>query len=120
MKDVLKQRTPQNFPNLQDLERLQEPEKEIVQPSPSYHSYVDENRRRYVVPPKVADANVEKGKFHVSSGTELVMRSYGQCGVDRGTPISNKKHVIVSWSETPVRIFGGAMVANAKNICGHF
>ena len=111
-----KQRQPQNFPDDRELEELYQ--KEAADRS-SIHSYVDENRRRYV-PPKVADANVEKGKFDISTGTELVMRSYTQCSVDRGSPIRNKKRIVISWSETPVRIFGGALVANAKNSCGHF
>lgn len=114
---ISKQQQPQNFPNDQELEEIYK--KEDVDRS-SIHSYVDENRRRYVPPAKIADANVEKGKFEVSVGTELVMRGYGQCSVDRGSPIRNKKRVVISWSETPVRIFGGAMVANAKNSCGQF
>lgn len=113
---------PQNFPDQKELERLSEAQRDRadLRVDGSRHGYSDANRRRFVVRPKVPEPQVEKGKFEISTGTELVLRSYGVCGLDRGTPVTNKKRLIVSWSDTPVRIYGGAMVANAKNICGHF
>lgn len=62
----------------------------------------------------------ERREFDVSWGTDLIMRSYGLCTTERGSPIQDKQHLVISWAETPIRIFGGAAVESAKNECGNF
>lgn len=55
-----------------------------------------------------------------TSGSELVKRSYEECAADRGSPLRDKDRLVVSWAETPVRIYGGAVVTTALGLCGHF
>ncbi|XP_060517359.1 neuronal pentraxin-2-like isoform X2 [Cylas formicarius] len=50
-----------------------------------------------------------------SLGFLLVELSY-RCGYLRGAPLSGDK-VIVSWTKTPVRVFGGAILTNVKPFC---
>ncbi|KAL0277332.1 UNVERIFIED_CONTAM: hypothetical protein PYX00_004669 [Menopon gallinae] len=51
-----------------------------------------------------------------TSGSELVKRSYEECAADRGSPLRDKDRLVVSWSETPVRIYGGAVVTTALGL----
>nr|CAD7432456.1 unnamed protein product [Timema monikensis] len=51
---------------------------------------------------------------------ELIVRSYGDCVARRGAPVSDKRSVLVSWTRTPVAVFGGAVIAEARPVCGDF
>nr|CAD7438318.1 unnamed protein product [Timema bartmani] len=45
---------------------------------------------------------------------ELIVRSYGDCVARRGAPVSDKRSVLVSWTRTPVGVFGGAVITEAR------
>nr|CAD7586414.1 unnamed protein product [Timema genevievae] len=51
---------------------------------------------------------------------ELIVRSYGDCVARRGAPVSDKRSVLVSWTRTPVGVFGGAVITEARPVCGDF
>jgi hypothetical protein len=55
----------------------------------------------------------------LNPGLELVERSYSQCATMRGSPLE-KSRLLVAWASTPVRVFGGAIIKNAKPVCGNF
>ncbi|KAF5298310.1 hypothetical protein FQA39_LY11794 [Lamprigera yunnana] len=48
-------------------------------------------------------------------GLQLVELSYN-CALRRGSPIDHKK-VLISWTKTPVRVFGGAILKNMRPFC---
>ncbi|KAF5283749.1 hypothetical protein FQR65_LT02643 [Abscondita terminalis] len=48
-------------------------------------------------------------------GLQLVELSYN-CALRKGSPIEHKK-VLVSWTRTPVRVFGGAILKNVRPFC---
>ena len=50
---------------------------------------------------------------------QLVYNSFQQCSAGRGSPVS-KKHLLISWAFSPVRVFGGAIIRRAKPLCGYF
>ncbi|XP_069692068.1 sushi, von Willebrand factor type A, EGF and pentraxin domain-containing protein 1-like [Periplaneta americana] len=55
----------------------------------------------------------------LNPGLELVLKSYNQCTVGRGSPV-DKRRLLISWASTPVRVFGGAVIKGAKPVCGDF
>lgn len=52
---------------------------------------------------------------YTSPGQTLVEMGY-KCYVGKGAPISGK-HVLISWTKTPVRVFGGAVVKTITPFC---
>ncbi|KAK5646905.1 hypothetical protein RI129_005369 [Pyrocoelia pectoralis] len=55
------------------------------------------------------------GIIQKSLGLQLVELSYN-CALRKGSPIKNKK-MLVSWTTTPVRVFGGAILKNIRPFC---
>ncbi|XP_035723387.1 uncharacterized protein LOC118442182 [Vespa mandarinia] len=53
-------------------------------------------------------------------GQELVKLSYVRCELGKGSPHIGGSLMLISWSRTPVRIFGGAILKNARKNCGNF
>ncbi|KAK6621884.1 hypothetical protein RUM44_001691 [Polyplax serrata] len=104
---VLAETMPVNFP---------EPPKQIMDIDPRKRIQDKSSSDWYTSP----NAMVDRRKFDVTSGTDLIMRSYGLCTSDRGSPIQHKRHLVISWAETPIRIFGGAEIETARNECGNF
>ncbi|CAL7942726.1 unnamed protein product [Xylocopa violacea] len=53
-------------------------------------------------------------------GYRLVKLSYVRCEIGRGSPFIGGPLMLISWTRTPVRMFGGATLKNADNDCGNF
>lgn len=53
-------------------------------------------------------------------GLQLVKLSYVRCEIGRGSPFIGGRLMLISWSRTPVRVFGGAILKNVKSECGNF
>jgi len=58
--------------------------------------------------------------FDVSLGLQLVKLSYIRCQLGRGSPPIGGPLMLISWSRTPVKVFGGAIIKNVGNECGKF
>lgn len=64
--------------------------------------------------------DLQRSKSPKSAGRKLVELSYKKCLLDRGSPLARDAASIISWTLTPVRVFGGAVIKNAAPRCGHF
>jgi len=53
-------------------------------------------------------------------GLQLVKLTYVLCQLGRGSPRIGGQLMLISWSRTPVRVFGGAMMKNVGDECGKF
>ncbi|XP_076652414.1 uncharacterized protein LOC143358824 [Halictus rubicundus] len=53
-------------------------------------------------------------------GLQLVQLTYIHCEIGRGSPFIGGSLMLISWTRTPVRIFGGAVVKNVRSKCGDF
>lgn len=53
-------------------------------------------------------------------GQQLVEISFEHCEQGRASPHLGGNLMLISWSRTPVKVFGGAIVKNANNDCGNF
>lgn len=53
-------------------------------------------------------------------GLKFIKISYNNCNCGRASPFFDAKYLLISWSRTPVRIFGGAIIKNVNNQCGVF
>lgn len=53
-------------------------------------------------------------------GLQLIQLTYVNCQLGRGSPFIGGPLMLISWSRTPVSVFGGAMIKNAGNECGNF
>ena len=53
-------------------------------------------------------------------GLQLVNLSYSHCELGRGSPFIGGPLMLISWTRTPVRIFGGAIVKNVRSECANF
>ncbi|KAI4465561.1 concanavalin a-like lectin/glucanase domain superfamily [Holotrichia oblita] len=49
-------------------------------------------------------------------GLILVELSYGNCALGKGSPV-NDKRLLISWTKTPVRVFGGAVLKSIPPFC---
>ena len=58
--------------------------------------------------------------FEAPLGLQLIILSHTECEIGRGSPFIGGPLMLISWSRTPVRIFGGAIVKNVKGDCGNF
>lgn len=56
----------------------------------------------------------------VPLGLQLVKLSYVYCQLGRGSPYIGGPLMLISWSRTPVKVFGGAIIKNVGNECGKF
>lgn len=57
---------------------------------------------------------------YVPLGLQLVKLSYIHCQLNRGSPPIGGPLMLVSWSRTPVKVFGGAIIKNVGSKCGVF
>lgn len=55
-----------------------------------------------------------------SLGLQLVRLSYVRCEIGRGSPFIGGSLMLISWTRTPVRVFGGAVLKNVNSDCGNF
>ncbi|KAF3422907.1 hypothetical protein E2986_03476 [Frieseomelitta varia] len=53
-------------------------------------------------------------------GLRLIKLSYVRCEIGRGSPFIAGGSMLISWTRTPVRVFGGAILKNVEGTCGHF
>lgn len=53
-------------------------------------------------------------------GLDLVNLSYNHCQIGRGSPFIGGSKMLISWTRTPVKVFGGAIIKNAEGTCGNF
>ncbi|KAL0105674.1 hypothetical protein PUN28_015857 [Cardiocondyla obscurior] len=58
--------------------------------------------------------------LNVPLGLQLVQLSYVHCELGRGSPPIGGPLMLVSWSRTPVKVFGGAIIKNVGDQCGKF
>lgn len=80
--------------------------------------------RRHAIALGVDDSSGEidlSGKsFNTPLGLQLVKLSYVRCQLGRGSPPIGGSLMLISWSRTPVRVFGGAIIKNVGDKCGKF
>ncbi|XP_063988585.1 uncharacterized protein LOC135168392 [Diachasmimorpha longicaudata] len=53
-------------------------------------------------------------------GLRLIENGYYHCEEGRGSPYVGGSKLLVSWTRTPVRVFGGAVLKNVDSQCGIF
>lgn len=53
-------------------------------------------------------------------GLQLVKLCYRRCEIGRGSPFVGGPAMLISWTRTPVRVFGGAVLKNVNSDCGNF
>lgn len=58
----------------------------------------------------------EVQSFNKPSGLLLVELGYRNCALGRGAPLEGEK-VLISWTKTPVRVFGGAILKTIQPFC---
>lgn len=82
----------------------------------------DEQSGRIVFKEGEIKSNLENERtmFQVPLGLQLVMISHSHCEIGRGSPFIGGQLMLISWTRTPVRVFGGAIVKPVKSVCGYF
>ncbi|XP_076169164.1 uncharacterized protein LOC143147639 [Ptiloglossa arizonensis] len=65
-------------------------------------------------------ARSKLGRNFIPLGLQLVKLSHVRCEIGRGSPFLGGPLMLISWTRTPVRVFGGAILKNVKNHCGNF
>lgn len=58
----------------------------------------------------------EIGLYPTPLGLLLVELGYNNCALGKGSPI-NDKRLLISWTKTPVRVFGGAVLKREAPFC---
>lgn len=53
-------------------------------------------------------------------GMRLIETGYYHCEVGRGSPFIGGSRLLISWTRTPVKVFGGAILKNVDSQCGIF
>ncbi|XP_034938232.1 uncharacterized protein [Chelonus insularis] len=53
-------------------------------------------------------------------GLQLIETGYYHCKVGRGSPFLGGSKLLISWTRTPVGVFGGAILKNVDSRCGVF
>ncbi|XP_046742607.1 uncharacterized protein LOC124409197 [Diprion similis] len=53
-------------------------------------------------------------------GLQLMHLTYSHCEIGRGSPFIGGSKMLISWTRTPVKVFGGAILKDAKSSCGNF
>lgn len=61
-----------------------------------------------------------KTMFQVPLGLQLITISHSHCEIGRGSPFIGGHLMLISWTRTPVRVFGGAIVKSVNSACGYF
>lgn len=67
--------------------------------------------------------NAERNRRRVDQpplGLQLVSLTYSHCEIGRGSPFIGGSKMLISWTRTPVKVFGGAILKDVKSSCGHF
>lgn len=87
---------------------------------------VQDRKRKQIVFREEAERSNDYENFKkptisdIPLGLQLVTISYSQCEIGRGSPFIGGPLMLISWTRTPVRVFGGAIVKNVKSECGNF
>ncbi|XP_033223060.1 uncharacterized protein LOC117176831 isoform X2 [Belonocnema kinseyi] len=87
---------------------------------------VQDRKRKQIVFREEAEKTTDYENFKKPSisdiplGFQLVTISYSQCEIGRGSPFIGGPLMLISWTRTPVKVFGGAIVKNVKSECGDF
>ncbi|RLU16568.1 hypothetical protein DMN91_010636 [Ooceraea biroi] len=76
------------------------------------------HRRAIIFDDSIANASGESSDAPL--GLQLVKLSYVRCQLGRGSPPIGGQLMLISWTKTPVRVFGGAIVKNVGDECGKF
>ncbi|XP_077302541.1 pentraxin-related protein b6 isoform X1 [Arctopsyche grandis] len=66
------------------------------------------------------DEDARSRRVPKSAGRKLVELGYKKCLLDGGAPLDRDVANLISWTLTPVRVFGGAIIQNATPNCGRF
>ena len=79
-------------------------------------------RRSFVIEPHPVRRQAAHGAVggKKPEGQQLVEITYNNCEIGRGSPFIGGTKMIISWTRTPVRVFGGALIKNVQNNCGVF
>lgn len=75
-------------------------------------------RRAIILDEETADPFAESSMTPL--GLQLVKLSYVRCQLGRASPPIGGRLMLISWSRTPVKVFGGAIVKNVGDECGKF
>jgi len=76
-------------------------------------------RRQEIILDETSD-EIADLRIGVPLGLQLVKLTYVLCQLGRGSPRIGGQLMLISWSRTPVRVFGGAMMKNVGDECGKF
>lgn len=64
--------------------------------------------------------NRDKINYSIPLGLRLIQMGFYHCEIGRGSPFIGGERLLISWTRTPVKIFGGAIIKNTNNKCGVF
>lgn len=83
-----------------------------------YHPVRAATRRIFNNYPNKNINEIPSGSSHVTKplGLVLVEVSYHNCALGKGAPIEDER-VLISWTRTPVRVFGGAILKSVPAFC---
>lgn len=68
----------------------------------------------------ISPSGVIRRRNERSLGLQIVRLSYVRCEIGRGSPFIGGSLMLISWTRTPVRVFGGAVLKNVNSDCGNF
>lgn len=77
-------------------------------------------RHAIVFDDTISEIDLSEKLPNAALGLQLVKLSYVRCQLGRGSPPIGGPLMLISWSRTPVRVFGGAIIKNVGNECGKF
>lgn len=77
-------------------------------------------RHAIVLDDTIGEIDLSEKLPNAALGLQLVKLSYVYCQLGRGSPPIGGPLMLISWSRTPVRVFGGAIIKNVGNECGKF
>ncbi|KAK1116501.1 hypothetical protein K0M31_018965 [Melipona bicolor] len=110
------------FPERMPIQTQRAGDHGTIQPISNEPSY-----RAFVVSPHTEKMTTVDDDRDVLSATEeqppglrLIRLSYVRCEIGRGSPFIAGGSMLISWTRTPVRVFGGAILKNVEGTCGHF
>ncbi|XP_054011894.1 uncharacterized protein LOC128894265 [Hylaeus anthracinus] len=76
---------------------------------------------RETIDPRPPTRRIARSKLgNPPLGLQLVKLSYVRCEIGRGSPFLGGPLMLISWTRTPVRVFGGAILKNVNSDCGNF
>ncbi|XP_063394280.1 uncharacterized protein LOC134679304 [Cydia fagiglandana] len=70
------------------------------------------------------DESIGKSKYESplqrrNIGIEFVVQSYKRCSTNE-SPLKDSPFILIDWTRTPVKLFGGAYAKKTKDLCGFF